>query len=113
MVVYPPEPDLLPHYWQPEAPNGTLEAAQQEKISVTQNEKNPNPVVCGESIQSSTGEAAALSSVRLCKIPQSEKNKRILKIALHFPFFKDLSPPSFSLLQSSPHHQSLLTLILK
>lgn len=75
-----------------------LEAAQQEKINVTQKEKNPNPVVCGESIQSSTGEAAALSFVRLCKIPQSEKNKRILKIALHFPFFKDLSPTSFSFL---------------
>lgn len=75
--------------------------------------KKSNSVVCGESIQSNTGEAAALSSVRLGKILQSEKNRRVFKIALHFPFFKDLSPPSFSLLQSSPQNQSVLTLILK
>lgn len=113
MAVYPREPDLLPPYWQPEAPNGMLEAAQQEKINVTQKEKISNSVVCGESIQSNTGEAAALSSVRLSKILQSEKNRRLFKIALHFPFFKDLSPPSFSLLQSSSQNQSVLTLILK
>lgn len=53
MAVYPQEPDAL-HYWQPEAPNGMLEAAQQDKINVTQKEKRKSqktsPVVCGESI---------------------------------------------------------------
>lgn len=52
MAVYPQEPDV-PHYWQSEAPNGMLEAAQQEKINVTQKEKRKkknSPVVCGESI---------------------------------------------------------------
>lgn len=62
---------------------------------------------------SGSGEAAALSSIRLCKIPQSEKNRRILKIALQFPFFKVLSPPPFSLLQSSALYQSLLTFNIK
>lgn len=42
MAVYPQEPDI-PHYWQPEAPNGMLETAQQEKINVTQKEKEKNP----------------------------------------------------------------------
>lgn len=50
MAVYPQELDAL-HYWQPEAPNGMLEAAQQDKINVTQKEeKKTSPVVCGESI---------------------------------------------------------------
>lgn len=35
MAVYLQKPDLLPHYWQPEAPKGMLEAAQQEQINVT------------------------------------------------------------------------------
>lgn len=41
MAVYPQEP-YVSHYWQPEAPNGMLEAAQQEKINVTQKEKKKN-----------------------------------------------------------------------
>lgn len=44
MAVYPQESDLLPHYWQPEAPNGMLEAAQQEKINVTRKQKQPSGV---------------------------------------------------------------------
>lgn len=39
MVVYPQEADLT-LYWHSEAPNGMLEAEQQEKINVTQKEKN-------------------------------------------------------------------------
>lgn len=44
MAVYPQEPDV-PHYWQSEAPNGMLEAAQQEKINVTQKEKRKKKTV--------------------------------------------------------------------
>jgi len=39
----PPELDLLPHYWQPEVPNGMLKAAQQAKINVTQKGKKSQP----------------------------------------------------------------------